>query len=313
MGRDIIIGYDPAHRGDDVLKLGRLFADVLAARPVVISTMPWPNQMADDAPPKQRVEEALEEHLALARWQLGDLGVETVALPSASPAYSLNEYADADPGARLIVLGSSHHGALGRTLLGGVGESLLHGAPCAVAVAPRGYGEREQRALQRIAIAFDGGEESRVALATAIGLAVRCHASITVVAVADYPQYGYATAWSVLSGGEVADADHRKKRELLDEAVALIPATTTRDTRLLTGSPGHELAEISAEFDLLVTGSRAYGPVQRTLLGSTTRKLLRGAACPVLVLPRGAGPDPLGVDLGEPAEATTPASPPTRP
>jgi nucleotide-binding universal stress UspA family protein len=56
------------------------------------------------------------------------------------------------------------------------------------------------------------------------------------------------------------------------------------------------LAEVSSEFDLLITGSRAYGPLRRTLLGSTTRRVLQSAACPVLVLPRGVGVDPLGVD-----------------
>ena len=45
----------------------------------------------------------------------------------------------------------------------------------------------------------------------------------------------------------------------------------------------------------MVTGSRAYGPLRRTVLGSTTRKLIRSSSCPVLVLPRGSGVDPLGL------------------
>ena len=42
-------------------------------------------------------------------------------------------------GALAIVVGPSHRGPLGRILPGSVGERLLHGAPCPVAVAPRGY------------------------------------------------------------------------------------------------------------------------------------------------------------------------------
>jgi nucleotide-binding universal stress UspA family protein len=64
---------------------------------------------------------------------------------------------------------------------------------------------------------------------------------------------------------------------------------------VLTGDAGSQLAEVSGDFDLMVTGSRAYGPLRRTLLGSTTRKLIRASACPVLVLPRGLGVDPLGL------------------
>ena len=42
----------------------------------------------------------------------------------------------------------------------------------------------------------------------------------------------------------------------------------------------------SADLDLLVVGARAYGPVRRLLLGSTSTKLARHAACPLLVAPR---------------------------
>ena len=41
--------------------------------------------------------------------------------------------------------------------------------------------------------------------------------------------------------------------------------------------------------DLLVTGSRSYGPVQRALLGSVSEALTEGASHPVLVVPRVGG------------------------
>ena len=47
-----------------------------------------------------------------------------------------------------------------------------------------------------------------------------------------------------------------------------------------------ELVERSRELDLLVVGSRGYGPVRHALLGSVTQKLMKAAACPVLVVPR---------------------------
>ena len=73
---------------------------------------------------------------------------------------------------------------------------------------------------------------------------------------------------------------------LLDEADGLIPRGVRREMLLLTGDAGHELANVSDEFDLIVVGSRGYGPVRRTLLGSSTRTLTRSSCCPVLVLPR---------------------------
>ena len=44
----------------------------------------------------------------------------------------------------------------------------------------------------------------------------------------------------------------------------------------------------SASLDLLIVGSRGYGPIGRLIHGSTLRELARRARCPLLVLPRSA-------------------------
>lgn len=54
------------------------------------------------------------------------------------------------------------------------------------------------------------------------------------------------------------------------------------------GDPGHVLAQRSREFDLLVVGSRGYGPVRHALEGNVSGKVMREAASPVLVVPRSA-------------------------
>jgi nucleotide-binding universal stress UspA family protein len=48
------------------------------------------------------------------------------------------------------------------------------------------------------------------------------------------------------------------------------------------------LAERSGVFDLLVVGSRGYGPVRHALEGNVSGKVMREAASPVLVVPRSA-------------------------
>jgi nucleotide-binding universal stress UspA family protein len=52
---------------------------------------------------------------------------------------------------------------------------------------------------------------------------------------------------------------------------------------------GEELAAFGEELDLLVVGSRGYGPVKRLVIGSTSDYLERHARCSLLVLPRVAG------------------------
>ena len=94
---------------------------------------------------------------------------------------------------------------------------------------------------------------------------------------------------------DLGEIDRKSKERLLEEALARVPGGLPCEARLLAGRAGSLLSEVSGDFDLLVAGSRAYGPLRRTILGSTTRTLIRSSASPVLVLPRGAGDDPLGV------------------
>ena len=57
-------------------------------------------------------------------------------------------------------------------------------------------------------------------------------------------------------------------------------------TLVATGYAADELAEASTELDLLVLGSRSYGPVRRVILGGTSVKVMRSSACPVVVVPK---------------------------
>ena len=60
------------------------------------------------------------------------------------------------------------------------------------------------------------------------------------------------------------------------------------EASLLTGDPADGLAEVATSpGTLLVVGSRGYGPLRRVLLGSVSTQLVRSAACPLVVTPRG--------------------------
>ena len=76
-------------------------------------------------------------------------------------------------------------------------------------------------------------------------------------------------------------------REAVDRALESLDIEAADE--LLEGNVVDELAALDErECDLLVCGSRGYGPVRRVLLGGVLRKLIRRAACPVVVVPRGA-------------------------
>ena len=84
----------------------------------------------------------------------------------------------------------------------------------------------------------------------------------------------------------------------LDHAVRSVAKRLEPAGRLLRGSPGQQLAdEASVAVDLMVVGSRGYGPLQRVLLGSVSTSLMHSAPCPVMVVPRTAEFDPSGEGL----------------
>lgn len=78
-----------------------------------------------------------------------------------------------------------------------------------------------------------------------------------------------------------------------------IPAGTTIEERVLAGNPAVELLAHAAETraDLIAAGSHNYGFLARIVIGSVTSKLVRGAACAVLVVPPDAASNTLGSDL----------------
>jgi nucleotide-binding universal stress UspA family protein len=77
---------------------------------------------------------------------------------------------------------------------------------------------------------------------------------------------------------------------VLEEGAASIAPGVDVQHELLEGSAGDALAGAAADdVDLLVVGSRGYGPVRRVLLGGVSSGLMRSSPVPVLAVPRRAG------------------------
>ena len=79
----------------------------------------------------------------------------------------------------------------------------------------------------------------------------------------------------------------KEYQEALDRALAGLPEELRATGELLYGEVVDELSVVGERgVDLLVCGSRGYGPVRRVLLGTVSSALLRQASVPVLVVPR---------------------------
>lgn len=280
MSGPLIIGFEDSDSGRDALALGAQLAQAFEAPPLVVRVVTIPEGVLTPAELKAVLREA-------GRWP-AELDSDGLTVEG-SPPKALHKVAT-EREAIGIVVGSSHRGAVGRVLLGGTGRRLLAGAPCAVALAARGYAEAGVQP-RRLAVAFDGSEEAWVALDTAIGLAREWQGSITPIAVVE-PIAALGSHYTALS---VADLQHREQERIeraLEQGWEALPPDLRGEQLLLEGDAGAMLASASGDFDLLVVGSRGYGPLRRTLLGSTCRGLIDEAACSVLAVPRGAAREP---------------------
>jgi nucleotide-binding universal stress UspA family protein len=201
---------------------------------------------------------------------------EMINVRAASVGGGLHDVAQ-DRGADLIVIGSCHRSAVGRVLIGDDTRSVLHRAPCTVAVAPGGYADGSRR-TETIALAYDGSAQSQVALAHAGLLAADLGAHLVVRHVAQPHVYG-AGAFTA-AATYVADPDAE-----IAAAIKQLGPVNGSDVDVTVGFARDELAALSADVDVLVCGSRHEGAVKRVLLGSVSEYLARHSACPLLVTP----------------------------
>lgn len=212
--------------------------------------------------------------------------VTLVAEASSSPVRGLHDAAAALDAA-LLVVGSSHRGPLRRVMPGGVGERLLHAAPCAVALAPRGYTGADG-GIRRIGVAFIDTPEGREALDAAATMAVLGEAALSTFTVLESPHMGPA---STPGWVPAADYDLRPRIRDVEERVrARVPGGLDVETTVMEGDAAELLAGASGDLDLLVCGSRGYGPLRTVLLGGVSGRLAHTAACPLIVLPRTPAP-----------------------
>lgn len=284
MPRDIIIAVDSKERTLDALALGHRLADATDA-PAVLVTVFAHHPLHDPEDPELvgLRAEARETLLELARAE----GLEVAdvrVIPGNFAARELQRLTEL-PGTGLIVVGSTTRGRVGRLLVGGVGERLLAGGACPVAVAPRAYAEQEGSPLRCIGIGFDGSGEARVALDAAVALAKACGARLRLITVFQRLAFGGATP-RALPGESANDIMRRELRATHTTALRDIPSDVEAESRFRDGAADEVLLEESEDLDLLVVGSRGYGPVGAVLLGSASTTLARAAACPLIVTPR---------------------------
>jgi nucleotide-binding universal stress UspA family protein len=285
---NVIVGIDGHPRRADAVALGADLARLDGGRLVIAHVYPWSRyaeRLGNAYEVTVRVD--AKELLNEATSHLEPGSFELRAIPDMSVPRALHRLA-AEERAELIVVASTHHGPVGRTLLGATSDRIVQGSPVPVAIAPHGYTGHGPPA--RIGVAYDGSGEARHGLVWAARLARRLNAAVHVLEVHEplnlvgaYP--GAAYPYDELDRTMREDSQHT-----LETAVADLPHDVRPAGALLEGPVPQALADAAERLDLglLVVGSRGYGPHSAVLLGSVAHGLSHVSPCPLVVLPRSA-------------------------
>lgn len=276
----VVVGIEDTEEAKDALHFARLFADAEGAELHVVSVY-WDSIFYMG---REEMEGArsrfFDRMLEFARLELGDevrffKSVET-SVPRGLTKAAEKLEADA------IVIGSSHRGPIGRVLMGDAGARLAAGSASPVIVTPRGWSKSKHDKILKIGIGYDATPEAEAALAYGAELARKTGASPELIGVVPASMTPGRGGFSDQAYWDLIKNDLEKEVADATERIGIDGATGD----LRAGFAADELAEASIDLDLLILGSRSYGPVRRTFLGGTSVRVMRSSACPVIIVPR---------------------------
>lgn len=281
----IIVGIDGRGGGNDAVALARTLAnpgsDITLVNAYSYESAPSRGSLGGYARLLRDESDELLARAASASLDAPDPHTHLRHVADVSPSRAIQHTAASEE-ADLIVVGSCHHGAVGRVVLGDVSRGVMHGAHCPVAVAPDGY-RNDPRTPRTIGVGFNDTPESRAALEFAVSLAQETGAALKLMtAVMIPPSRGapYAFAYNVEALLEELRAS---AGDALAQAASELDVSAT--TAVADGPASQALEQLSREVDLVIAGSRGWGTARRVILGSATSHLTHHAACPVIVVP----------------------------
>lgn len=292
---NVLVGVDGRCGGDDALVLARQLAAPAARVTLanIYGSASWPGTSGGLFLDEQRDEAEALLAQACDRWP-GSTSASVCASSIGRGLHELAEHRHAD----LIVVGSSHRGIPGKVFIGDDTRAAFYGAPCAIAIAPHGY-SMGKPPLTRIGVGYDDTPESHRALSAARSLAASTGASVTVMWVVG-PE-DVRTRAPIPADWPSATA------ALVDEAQRQLEAIDGMKGIAVAGGPREELTRFAEDLDLLIVGSRGYGPLGCLLHGSVSSYLERHVSSALLILPRDLTPRETGESAAERQLAETAA------
>lgn len=229
---------------------------------------------------QKRMDEATVEYAAK------DLSIRHVQRRSVSAAPAIVEYAEEED-IDLVVMGTHGRRGIRHLLIGSVAEEVVRLAPCPVLSVHGAKARKPLSAMTHVLAPVDFSEHSKVALQTARHTAASYEADLQILHVLEnviHPAFYNMGAVSIKD--LQPDIEERSKAAMLE----LFEETDGPDVRTeYFTREGHAARTIvrfaqEQDTDLIVISTHGLTGVEHFLLGSVAEKVVRRAACPVLVV-----------------------------
>ncbi|TWF82391.1 nucleotide-binding universal stress UspA family protein [Pseudonocardia hierapolitana] len=293
----VLVGLPRDERATAAVHLGVMLARSLDADLLLCTVVPppWPPGMARvDAEYQEYLDRSAQEAIEQARRLVpGDRPASFVVARARSTSVGLLDVAR-EHGARLLVLGSSTAGVLGRVAFGSVADRLLHSSPLPVVLGPRGFRCRADATVRRVTAAFDATEGADELVVAVAGVAARAKAALRVASFAVRPRTpltaGIGSRAEDAVAREWAAEVERAQRAVLEQVERLPRQPSALASAVGYGSDwAGAIEDIGWEDgDLLAVGSSTAGPLEHVFIGSRSSRIVRHSPVPVVVVPRGA-------------------------
>jgi nucleotide-binding universal stress UspA family protein len=229
------------------------------------------------------------------------------SLPMTPKPYSMRFRAIADEintvarvtRAELIAIATRGYTGLKRAFLGSTTETVVRNAPCPVLVvrdkneSTRPRARRTPVQFHKILVPLDFSEASRLGLEYALGFAQEFHATVVLFHSVFVTGYVLASRYTANQMPTLIESQRDYARAEMEELRQTISRKGGQaEMKIAVGSPVEQIGKYvrKAGVDLIITSTHGRSGLRRMFIGSTAERIVRYAACPVLVVPnRAAG------------------------
>jgi nucleotide-binding universal stress UspA family protein len=217
--------------------------------------------------------EALEK--AKATVQRFDLPLKSIFEEGelSSSIVSLSDQEEVD----LIVISQNDHHPTDRIPIGAIAGKVINHTGRDVLVVP----EDASLHLDRIVLAYDKTDSSKIALNKAIELSLSYGAELTIITAFEIPLEGFTYS------PEIWEKDVEKARQLQQQAREIAESRGVRHlkTVLKHGKPAAEISNFARSIDagLIVIGCKPIHSVKKAFMGNVVERMIRNHTIPVWI------------------------------